>query len=803
MRQLNENFDLDTCQTTVNEFNVKFVEKDAAEVARMRQHQIMNLNYQLEAWSTDIHLRLQNIFKRMMSHGIENSKSVIEAGLLIQSEAATYILTYTQLCQSLCCKQLVLSWQKISDLEKIIGDEENFAVQMNGDLLLMDELLTEIGFCGHVVDFMAKFNLVTDKHLSNCLTGFVNVYKQFKNLIGSYFAIILQEGLKNCQREDGAMEQAAKQINDIIKESDPEKFRDLIQNLNSNTGSMTSGQMMIMAMNSLLENVDNALKHTRFEQDMMCQQEKNWSSRMECIADFFNICFRSMNSFKADKIGQLFPSGDELGYPIIKYMAKYYLRHFRGRVVKLLSHIVTNTFNEASDVDDLDLTEMVNQNVEVRFLEARDKGQFLTLEMNAIFSNLRKIEMALNLEFKVEILNANQQINQLQRNSFQWYHEDSLPMQVVNAVQPLRPQILNDLKNCVTALITTQKELIEINTRYQDLSNTVEQRLKWACGANPDLQEVFDKFSSSFSAEMEAMRSMVGISKSLSASANTIVHYESLRTTSRESLAADSAVMSLFAECQQSVQLQESQAANHELGSLELEIFSMNPPEDLIDKKWIKTTGESVTKQIRGINKEIGDEKEKMKATQQDLQTRISDFKKTLITHQKLMADVGALLRSIDKAEELEVPEIKTYLAKYRDFTDKIASMFKKLADDFTDDKVDEISTEIDGLKEVIPAIYDDLISLAVNLKYENIEKFRKPGREDTNTNTDTTSTNIAEEKNTFALSVLRRVKTKLDGREPDVLRKATVAEQVDFIIREATNVDNLALLYEGWTAWI
>ena len=65
---------------------------------------------------------------------------------------------------------------------------------MNGDLLLMDELLTEIGFCGHVVDFMLKFNLVIDKRFCNCLLGFVNVYKQFKNLIGSYFAIILQEG---------------------------------------------------------------------------------------------------------------------------------------------------------------------------------------------------------------------------------------------------------------------------------------------------------------------------------------------------------------------------------------------------------------------------------------------------------------------------------------------------------------------------------------------------------------------------------------------------------------------------------
>ena len=61
------------------------------------------------------------------------------------------------------------------------------------------------------------------------------------------------------------------------------------------------------------------------------------------------------------------------------------------------------------------------------------------------------------------------------------------------------------------------------------------------------------------------------------------------------------------------------------------------------------TIGELVAKQIRDINKEVEEEKEKMKATHHHLQTRISDFKKTLTTHQKLMADVGALLRSIDK----------------------------------------------------------------------------------------------------------------------------------------------------------
>ena len=32
---------------------------------------------------------------------------------------------------------------------------------------------------------------------------------------------------------------------------------------------------------------------------------------------------------------------------------------------------------------------------------------------------------------------------------------------------------------------------------------------------------------------------------------------------------------------------------------------------------------------------------------------------------------------------------------------------------------------------------------------------------------------------------------------------QSSVGEQVDFIIREAMNMENLALMYEGWTAWI
>ncbi|XP_070296126.1 serine/threonine-protein kinase SMG1 [Salvelinus sp. IW2-2015] len=59
------------------------------------------------------------------------------------------------------------------------------------------------------------------------------------------------------------------------------------------------------------------------------------------------------------------------------------------------------------------------------------------------------------------------------------------------------------------------------------------------------------------------------------------------------------------------------------------------------------------------------------------------------------------------------------------------------------------------------------------------------------------------QERNSYAVSVWKRVKAKLEGRDVDPNRRMSVTEQVDCVIKEATNVDNLSQLYEGWTAWV
>lgn len=59
------------------------------------------------------------------------------------------------------------------------------------------------------------------------------------------------------------------------------------------------------------------------------------------------------------------------------------------------------------------------------------------------------------------------------------------------------------------------------------------------------------------------------------------------------------------------------------------------------------------------------------------------------------------------------------------------------------------------------------------------------------------------QKRNAYAVSVWRRIRMKLEGRDPDPNKRCTVQEQVDWMIREAMDLDNLAVLYEGWTPWV
>ncbi|XGW21489.1 hypothetical protein V3C99_004448 [Haemonchus contortus] len=61
------------------------------------------------------------------------------------------------------------------------------------------------------------------------------------------------------------------------------------------------------------------------------------------------------------------------------------------------------------------------------------------------------------------------------------------------------------------------------------------------------------------------------------------------------------------------------------------------------------------------------------------------------------------------------------------------------------------------------------------------------------------------QEQNAHANNVVRRVRARLEGRtdSSDTQKVVTPVEQVDILISQATNVNLLSLMYEGWTAWV
>ena len=145
------------------------------------------------------------------------------------------------------------------------------------------------------------------------------------------------------------------------------------------------------------------------------------------------------------------------------------------------------------------------------------------------------------------------------------------------------------------------------------------------------------------------------------------------------------------------------------------------------------------------------------------------------------MSDVGALLRTISKSEDYDIPDVKDYLTRYKDFSDGVASLVHLCrSDDLRESDVRDITAASDRLKECVPAIYDDVVALAALLREDGgLEAFKVKKAEESSAGGKKKERESTEEKNAFALTVLRRVRLKLEGREPDALRRSTVAEQV------------------------
>uniref|UniRef100_T1KSW0 non-specific serine/threonine protein kinase n=2 Tax=Tetranychus urticae TaxID=32264 RepID=T1KSW0_TETUR len=224
---------------------------------------------------------------------------------------------------------------------------------------------------------------------------------------------------------------------------------------------------------------------------------------------------------------------------------------------------------------------------------------------------------------------------------------------------------------------------------------------------------------------------------------------------------------------------------------------------------------------------------------------KLVPLKSVINNHNSLLAEIKHIIRVLSKLEEREMgPEskhngpINQYYLVHRKFIENIYKLVKELEqlssgsnmnqDSESESLIVNIKERLHLVMKLVDPVYDTLLDLVGKVEdFESSEfslkKFSAKelfSTENNNTSPEkgsqyngVSSFNgpnekpikhiLGLERNTYATNVWKRVKMKLDGRDPHPVNRSSISEQVDYVIKESMKLENLALMYEGWTSWV
>lgn len=189
-----------------------------------------------------------------------------------------------------------------------------------------------------------------------------------------------------------------------------------------------------------------------------------------------------------------------------------------------------------------------------------------------------------------------------------------------------------------------------------------------------------------------------------------------------------------------------------------------------------------------------------------DVLESLNELKSMLNKHNKVMSDIKPLLKTIIKYEQNE--RLQKYTKMYYEFWECCQTLIRHLNNNQSIQiNISEIKEKISTLKEIVPNIYTDLFNIndapEKKKSLENETTLKEKADEKNPLRINSKTGKVVQEYNNYAMNVWRRINQKLDGKDPDPNKAISIQEQVDYVINESINLNNLALLYEGWTPWV
>ncbi|XP_052758949.1 serine/threonine-protein kinase SMG1 [Galleria mellonella] len=337
-------------------------------------------------------------------------------------------------------------------------------------------------------------------------------------------------------------------------------------------------------------------------------------------------------------------------------------------------------------------------------------------------------------------------------------------------------------------LLAAADELAAARARAHGLVGAALQRVKWGAGANPALRGVQRALEAAWAARAARADSVRGAARSLAAHARAAAPQRA-RAAARTAHTARTALQHWHKACT----LAQKYSLN--VSPVEESLMEMLHPEGNIDTQWVENVSALVRDMSSQLASEAAARRGRARAAQDRRRAaaaRLAAGAAPLAARALLHAEVRVSLHALAPANNGNNPA-SSYISREAAVTAQLSQLASCRPDRAS---VLAAATAAAHLLQEIPALHEALLQLPAAWEAQTSGAARQPVRPPP-------AQRPGGERNAQGAGVWKRVRLKLEGRDPEPARRLPVSDQVEYMISEATSAENLCLMYEGWMAWV
>ena len=429
--------------------------------------------------------------------------------------------------------------------------------------------------------------------------------------------------------------------------------------------------------------------------------------RIQTMIEFFSSCVQITWAFKGS--GELINFDmDFLTRPLKTYFSECLTKYVFGRGSYSLSVMICCMF-EQKQLECKSGNNLISLD-QLCFMTT-SKSEYCEKFVVALEERFRKEEAA--GYFKKLAHKQSEYVKHLTHilSAHHWLHEEHFVAQP-NVLPPIpRATLLIQLQQFIQSLSNWNTSIQKINEELKQCTLVVLQRLKWASGANPMVNEMMKNFESISNSKAIQLETGQQYAATALKHCYSVLNYEMLRFKTPKAIISDEEFLN-FLQQWENVCIAERNIAQT-VNPIEEALVELLDPEGKVERAWINNVTSLIDDMINQVHSDIDTKEKGVMSARDSLDMCAHKLRSFIASHHRISADIRNLLKSILKHDDsTQNKALREYLVKYKVFIENVTELHGNvLSKDFTDVMVKRTIEQVGASLAVINEIYNDLFT--------------------------------------------------------------------------------------------